>query len=145
MSSTGKRVLSSPEEVQEAVGRRVKHTSVPPIGGILTATRRTPPPPSLYPEATAAASASSMDVSRDISAQAPVPPTPVSYTHALREHSPLDKSGLIDAVHAAVRGIGTVANASNKLNMADKTTIATLGQDILALMAQLMVKLCDGT
>ena len=50
---------------------------------------------------------------------------------------------LIDGVYEAIKGISTVANATNKLNMADKGTIAGHAQDILAIVAVLNVRLAE--
>ncbi|CAD0193883.1 unnamed protein product [Chrysodeixis includens] len=110
-----KRHLSSPEEVQEAVRRRTaKRSTAPPIGGILTTT----------PGVAAAA-----------------PEAVESGAKGDSQMRSLDKEALIDAVHAAVKAIAGVANASNKLNIGDKNTIAGHGQDILAIVAQLALRL----
>ncbi|KAJ0169177.1 hypothetical protein K1T71_014903 [Dendrolimus kikuchii] len=55
----------------------------------------------------------------------------------------MDKSSLVVAVHASIKTIGAVCNAPNKLNIGDKTTIAGHGQDIIALVAQLALRLAD--
>ncbi|CAG4985884.1 unnamed protein product [Parnassius apollo] len=114
---TAKRVLTSPEDVQEAVRRRVqeKKSVHPPVSGILTK-------PMLDPAST------SGNASRFI------------YPDGSSGISVLDKVALLEMVHAALKGIATVANASNKLNLVDKTSIASLSQDILAYVATLEIR-----
>ncbi|CAG4983664.1 unnamed protein product [Parnassius apollo] len=114
---TAKRVLTSPEDVQEAVRRRVaeKKSVHPPVSGILT--KPIPDPAS-----------TSGNASR------------FSYPDGSSGISVLDKVALLERVHTALKGIATVANASNKLNLADKTSIVSLSQDILAYVATLEIR-----
>ncbi|CAG4957534.1 unnamed protein product [Parnassius apollo] len=63
-----------------------------------------------------------------------------SYPDGSSGISVLDKVALLEKVHAALKGIVTVANASKKLNLADKTSIASLSQDILAYVATLEIR-----
>ncbi|KAL0858755.1 hypothetical protein ABMA27_011228 [Loxostege sticticalis] len=46
-------------------------------------------------------------------------------------------------VHAAIKRIAQVTNASNKLNIGDKTTVASHSQDILAVVAALELKYAE--
>lgn len=123
---TAKRPLSSPEEVQDAVRRRVqlgRMAGVPPIGGILSS-------PQVAPK---------MGASVDLTGPQPVW-RPSEGSSGL---AAMDKVQLLDAVHAAVKGIALVANATNKLNMTDKGTISGHSQDILAVVSALELRLAD--
>ncbi|KAJ0171854.1 hypothetical protein K1T71_012617 [Dendrolimus kikuchii] len=85
-----KRHLCSPEEVQEAVRRRVARkvtTTAPPIGGILN---------------------TSGSIVEPVVAQTPKGPTTAAN---------MVKSSLVAAVHASIKAIGAVCNAPNKLNI----------------------------
>ncbi|CAK1602621.1 unnamed protein product [Parnassius mnemosyne] len=117
-TSMAKRPLTSPEDVQETVRRRVaeKRSAIPPVSGILSRPISDP--------------SSGSDN-----------PTPSTSTDSSSGISTLDKVALMEKVHAALKGIATVANASNKLNLADKTTIGSLSQDILAYVATLEIRL----
>ncbi|KAL0809264.1 hypothetical protein ABMA28_011483 [Loxostege sticticalis] len=53
------------------------------------------------------------------------------------------KVQLLDMVHAAIKRIAQVTNASNKLNIGDKTTVASHSQDILAVVAALELKYAE--
>lgn len=118
-----KRALSSPEEVQEAVRRRVterRRVAAPPIGGILTVEPRAAP------------------------AQVPVQACSImEETSADQSVAGLDKLQLLDMVYAAIRGIALVTNDSKKMNILDKTTVSGHSQNILAAVAALELRLAD--
>lgn len=142
-SQPSKRVLSSPEEVQEAVRRRTaKKSAAPPIGGILTSG---PAAPSVgKPEEQPAVGSTK----RVTSTPAPVPKKPTTQTGtatAIAEDGlpGLGTIDLLEKVRLAVKGISAVAMAANKLNMGDKSAIAAHGQDILAVVGALNIRLLE--
>lgn len=126
VAGPSKRPLTSPEDVQEAVRRRTqlnKMSGVPPIGGILSSSQVTP----------------KSGATVDLTGSQPVwrPADDASGLAAM------NKIQLLDAVHTAVKGIAAVANAANKLNMADKGSISGHSQDILAVVSALELRLAD--
>ncbi|KAH9628484.1 hypothetical protein HF086_015759 [Spodoptera exigua] len=98
-----KRLLSSPEEVQEAVRRR-------------------------------------LGAKRGRNAEQPAAAAAEQPKSGL---AAMTKTELIERAYEAVKIISGVANAANKLNMADKTAISGQGQDILAVVAALNVRLAE--
>ncbi|KAJ8706451.1 hypothetical protein PYW07_012529 [Mythimna separata] len=125
----GKRPLSSPQESQGRPTRSrlgARSGDIPPISGILAAAAVPgqhgvmgvdSPPRGAQPEASSTPNKGGL--------------------------AALDKSDLIDQVYQAVKGISGVANATNKLNMADKGLIAGYSQDILAVVASLTVRMAE--
>lgn len=132
-----KRPLSSPQESEpmrrrQADGRTAtdKTGTAPPISGILSG-----PSGSIVP--------TECLVSLESPKQG-LPPAAASTPEKEDEGlASLDKAGLIDEAYQAVKGISAVANATNKLNMADKGAIAGYSQDILAIVATLNIRLAE--
>ncbi|KAJ8705025.1 hypothetical protein PYW08_012345 [Mythimna loreyi] len=123
----GKRPLSSPQESQGRPTRTkvsVRSAEIPPVGGIMTtagvggrSVGFSSPPPTPAPEATSTPNKTGL--------------------------ASMSKTELIDQAYRAVKGISGVANATNKLNMADKGLIAGYNQDILAVVAALTTRLAE--
>ncbi|XP_063540003.1 proline-rich protein 36-like [Cydia strobilella] len=141
---TAKRPLQSPEEVSDAIRKRLggddprRRTgaggppAVPPVGGILTSApparpKRTisPVPPTAPVAAPAAAPAVAHAAAPAAPPSSAVEQVNASPSQPVAPRGKLDAQELIDLTHQAVRGIGAIANATNKLNIADKTGIAT--------------------
>lgn len=114
-SDPKKRGLTSPEEVQSAVRRRVVERR-PTV---------TKPPPSK----SAAANTSAGSVEPNVGESGVL--------------TGVDKIAMIELVHRAVRGISNVCNATNKLNMQDKAAVSAHSQDILAVVAALELQFAD--
>ncbi|CAH0404364.1 unnamed protein product [Chilo suppressalis] len=96
--------------------------AVPPIGGILTSQPR---------------------AASDSNPPAPRTPDPTPDPSAQGGLASLDKLQLLEMVHKALKGIGSITKAANKLNMTDKGTVASHSQDILAAVAALELRLAD--
>lgn len=128
---TAKRPLASPQEVQEAVRRRVasRRPQVPPIGGILTTPLQAATP--------LAASVTS----------APPTETPCEAQSGNRQEqeslASRSKEQLMDLAYEAVKGISSVVNATNKLTHMEKGVISSFSQDILAAVAALNIRLAE--
>lgn len=131
-AQTGKRALTSPQETQgprRRKGLSRAEEAPPPISGIMSAPAPAP--------------SSSVGVVSTDSPRAGSPPEAASTPEKRSGLAALDKTQLIDEVYQAVKGISAVANATNKLNMADKGAIAGYNQDILAVVAALNVRLAE--
>ncbi|CAH2065213.1 unnamed protein product, partial [Iphiclides podalirius] len=132
---SSKRPLTSPEDVQDAVHRRVqlsRTAGVPPIGGILNS-------PTVAPKAAAPQPTAVPAATVDLSGPQPVWRPAEGQTGL----AAMDKVQLLDAVHTAIKGIAAVANVTNKLNMAHKAAISGHSQDVLAVVSALELRLAE--
>ncbi|KAL0858751.1 hypothetical protein ABMA27_011224 [Loxostege sticticalis] len=116
-----KRPLGSPEEVQDSVRRRINERRQVLAAQPRPSTSSSVPPPQIAQQTRPAPSVAPAEV-------------------GLAAKS---KVQLLDMVHAAIKGIAQVTNASNKLNIGDKTTVASHSQDILAIVAALELKYAE--
>ncbi|XP_028164204.1 uncharacterized protein LOC114355521 isoform X2 [Ostrinia furnacalis] len=145
-SQVAKRPLTSPEDVAEEVGRRRavdRRRPVPPVGGILTSQpARSSTAVSSTPRTTAV-TAQPQPQPQPQAQPSSVVAEPMEGTDGPQGLASLSKLDLLDMVHKSVKGIHQVTTATNKLNLADKTTVASHSQDILAVVAALELRLSD--
>ncbi|CAH0403232.1 unnamed protein product [Chilo suppressalis] len=119
------------EEMSTATGFTPRHSlarSPPSDGGFIT-------PGGILTSQPRAAS--------DNNPPAPRTPDPTPDPSVQGGLASLDKFQLLDMVHKALKGIDSITNAANKLNMTDKRTVASHSQDILAAVAALELRLAD--